>query len=262
MGCKHVAVVGDPTCTPVGTDPSNPAASCAKVVGGVYGQYWIDPDGVSGPVPATKTLCTFELDGGGWTLVALVVDDGQNTWTWANRLYWSTNTTTFGTPADVAKDFKSPLYHTLPGKDLLFYHSPSGVWAGYHGILDGAQSLAKKVESFGADLICWQPGLGIPMSAGTLSVGANLCSTNLYFNFADHDGNPTKCGDDEHTWGPGWSARTNSPCPFDDPGLTGGLGPCYNQPNTEIANVGFAAARGLNSGAPGSGTNRMSIWVR
>ena len=35
-------------------------------------------------------------DGGGWTLILTSSDDGQDTWTWNNRHYFDTDTTTFG----------------------------------------------------------------------------------------------------------------------------------------------------------------------
>ena len=61
------------------------------------GLYWIDPDG-TGPNAPYQAQCLMDTsyDGGGWTLVAVSSDDGQDTWTWNNRNYWDTDTTTFG----------------------------------------------------------------------------------------------------------------------------------------------------------------------
>ena len=68
-------------------------------------------------------------DGGGWTLVAVSSDDGQDTWTWNNRNYWDTDTTTFGSLTELNRDFKSPAHHDVRAQDVMFLHAPSGVWA-------------------------------------------------------------------------------------------------------------------------------------
>jgi hypothetical protein len=243
--------------------PSNPAKSCAelKAAGAGDGLFTLDPDGKDGPIAALQTQCNNTRDGGGWTLVAISANDGQNTWTWNNRLLWSTNTTLIGSPTVLNKDFKSAALHVMPFKDLLFVHAPSDVWASYYAVGDGKQSLAQRIGGY-ANVVCWQPGQGFPLSAGTLKAGGKLCSSNLFFNAHDHDGNATQCGDDDPTFGPSWSASNNGTCPFDDPGLSGGLGPQQANPTVEQAPVGFGFGLNLNSGANGSGANRMSVWVR
>jgi hypothetical protein len=47
------------------------------------GVYLIDPDGKGGKA-SCQVHCDMSHDGGGWTLVAVSSDDGQNTWTWNN----------------------------------------------------------------------------------------------------------------------------------------------------------------------------------
>ncbi len=274
LGCQHPAAANGTLCGGVGActaglcspgvDPSNPANSCKAVQAGwpgaKDGQYWLDPDGPVGVLAPALAACAFGLDGGGWTLVAVVSNDGQNTWTWNAKLLWSTNTATFGNLGALTKDFKSPLMHALVMKDLLFVHAPSGAWAGYHGVGDGSQSLAKKIEAIGGQ-ICWQPGQGWPLSAGTIAVAGTLCSTHLYFNANDHDGKPT-CGDDDQSWGPAWSAKVFDGCPFDDPGSSSGLGADFFTPTIEQGNIGFGGPLALNSGVVGTGANRMAIYVR
>lgn len=273
LGCQHPAMAngtacGSGACTggfcSPGVDPSNPAAACKAVQAGLAtakdGSYWLDPDGPAGAAVPAPAMCAFGLDGGGWTLVAVVSDDGQNTWTWANRLYWSTDTTLFGNLAALTKDYKSPLMHGLVMKDLLFVHAPSGAWAAYHGVGNGSQSLAKKIETIGGP-VCWQPGQGWPMSAGTIAAAAKLCSTHLFFNADDHDG-AAACGDDDQAWGPVWSANTNTGCPFDDPGSASSLGPNFFGSTVEFNAIGFGQALGLNTGVLGTGQNRMAVYVR
>jgi len=271
-GCKHVKAKEGSVCAGVGVctkgacivgTQAQPARTCAdiKAANGKSkdGLYWLDPDG-KGKGAKFRTWCTFGLAGGSWNLVAVGSDDGKNTWTWNNRTYWSTNTKTFGSLGALNKDFKSPGYHSLPMKDVLFYHQPSNVWASYNNVGNGKASLAAKVTSFGG-LVCWQPHQGWNMSAGNLTTGSKLCSTKLYFNARDHDGK-SSCGDNEHTYGPNWNARENNGCPFDDPGDSGGVGPVYNSGNSERRTQGYAKARGLNKGKANAAQNFLWIMVR
>ena len=73
-------------------------------------------------------------DGGGWTLVLVSSDDSQDTWTWFNRNYLSTDTTVFGSLSSLNQDFKSEAYHQAQVNDVLFIHYPSGIWAEYDDI--------------------------------------------------------------------------------------------------------------------------------
>ncbi len=257
-----IGVCGGGKCTP-GVDLANPATSCASIPTSptpTDGLYWIDPDGKTGPVAPVQTACVFGY-GGGWALVAIAADDSQNTWTWDARALWTTNTAVFGSPSVGNKDFKSALLHTLPFKEVLFVHAPSLVWAAYGAVGDGKQSLAAKINSYGAAAVCWNPGQGFKMTAGSLVSSGALCETALYFNMNDHDGNAA-CGDDDQSWGPGWNTYTNAKCPFDDPGITGGLGPAASSAGNEAVNCGFGQVLGLNKGQAGTGQNRMMVFVR
>ena len=233
------------------------------------GVYWIQP---TKSVAAFQTYCDMRHDAGGWTLAAVSSDDGQDTWTWNNRLYWTTNTKTFGKVTELNKDFKSAALHQTPMKDVLFIHQPSGVWASYHDVGDGKGSLAKKIDAIGGPR-CWTPTDGYELTVGTLLPQGNLCSTKLYFNAKDHDGwaicRPTKSI--QHAWGPVWSTSKNAGCPFDDPGHHGSLGPdAAPAPSLEYSGtslalgkaVGFGYALGLNTGREATGQNYMWVFVR
>ncbi len=272
-GCQHVAAAagspcgtgtcGQGVCSP-GADPSSAVTSCkallAAAPASADGIYWIDPDGAVGPISAAQTQCRMSLGGGGWTLVAMVADDGQATWTWAKRQLWTTDLLTIGSATVAGKDFRSPLMNQLPFGDLLFVHEPSTVWAAYANVGDGKQALGQKIAAVGGP-VCWTPAQGWPQTAGTLAAGGTLCSTKLYMNADDHDGKAT-CGDNEQSWGPTWSVNLNNGCPFDDPGQSGSLGPLLNQPTAEQAAMGFGAALGLNKGKAGTGQNAMRVYVR
>ena len=239
-------------------------------VDGVYG---IDPDGL-GEGASFDVWCDMTTDNGGWTLAAISSDDGQDTWTWTNRHYWDTDPTTFGDLDNLNQDFKSTALHSVLMGDVLFVHAPSGVWGSYHDIGDELSGMASFIENFGGEM-CWDPGMGYPLTAGTLTASESLCDTQLYFNAQDKDGG-SSCNEEDHSYGPTWNAAspigTAQSCPFDDPGVSGSLGPAAVKEDPAVtfeeeyggfvAAVGFGNALGLNSGGAGTGQNNMRVYVR
>ena len=259
-------------CTDMGCLYEDCAAVLAHTPEVEDGVYWIKPDGL-GPNSPFEVNCDMTTDGGGWTLAAVSSDDGQHTWTWSNRHYWDTDTTVFGSLQALDKDYKSRALHEVKGGDVMFVHSPSGVWAAYYGVGEDSQPLAEAVGEVGGP-ICWQPGDGHEMAAGTLAVAEKLCSTSLYFNVEDWDGKGG-CGLDNsnNSYGPTWSSGGNGSCPFDDPGTSSSLGPTTgsNVPgpgaDTEYGKepnmaMGFGWALDVNSGDAGAAENYMRVFVR
>eukprot|EP00052_Salpingoeca_macrocollata_P024810 m.223719 g.223719 ORF g.223719 m.223719 type:complete len:354 (+) comp22325_c2_seq20:58-1119(+) len=225
--------------------------------------------------------CDMEHDGGGWTLVSVSSDDGQDTWTWANRFYFSTNTATFGSLNNLNRDFKSPALHEVLFRDILFVHAPSGVWASYHNVSNGSLSFGAFVESYGG-FHCYKNAgeTGFNMTAGTLTGGAHLCfDTRLYINAMDGEGSQAGCprgvtGNND-AFGPSWNTDGGSQndCPFNDPGIQTSLGPCTvgstsgpgeycTGGSLTIDGVGFGEALGLNTAPRGTGGNNMRVYVR
>ena len=245
-------------------------ASCVDILerysGSEDGVYEIVPDSsISGT--SLEVYCNMTLDNGGWTLVAVSSDDGQNTWTWNQRHLWDTDTSTFGSLSAINRDFKSPALHTLNFNDLLFIHSPSQLWASYHDVDNGSRTLGDFIGSIG-ETICWSREQGYPLRNGTISVRGYLCSTSLFFNAEDHDGlevctAPMR----DNSYGPTWSVSRDVGCPFDDPGFSGSLGPNsldqsieYNSRNPPA--LGFGNALRVNTGVSRSGENYVSVFVR
>lgn len=228
------------------------------------GVYRIDPDGSGNGVAAFDVWCDQGRDGGGWTHVATTSDDGVSTWTWNRRDLWQNDTSIVGTLAQRHLDYKNPGVHHAPFHDVMFLHKPSDVWASYHSVGDGSRAIGPHIAAQPSPQC--DPNTGHAMSAGTLAASGGLCSTKLYFNAGDYDGERWRCDtlfgmNDESTFGPSWSRNRNSGCPFDDPARSG-WGPSYESGDAERDGQGFGDALGLNTGANDSGQNNLQLYTR
>jgi cysteine-rich repeat protein len=239
------------------------------------GVYVLDPD-KSGPRRPFAAFCDMTTDGGGWTLVVVSADDGQNNWTWSNRKYWTTDTSTFGSPATLNKDYKSRAYREVLADEMMFWHEPSDIWAAYRvPELNAGKILPTIIDE---KPMCYGgiTPVGIPMYAGNLAISVpHLCSTELFLSPQQQDGTSAcdvfvgcslgDCG----TIGPSWSSGTSGHgCPLDSPQDTG-LGPNPVTPDAESFNtftgttsLGFGAVLQLNYGEAASGSNSIRFFVR
>ena len=255
-----------------GSDAACPAADCLDVLAyaSTDGTYWIEP-GSSG---AYEVWCDLNTEGGGWTLAWVVSDDGTATWTWDDRELMSTDSSTFGSVSDRSSDMKSMAAHEVVFEDMLFVHNPSGVTAEYDAVGDGTMDLGSHIDSLAAPNCDYaMAGNGHALTGGTLTLGGNMCDTDLYFNLGDHESSLSYCLDLSSAWnhatfGPAWSHGNNNGCPFDDPsshalGPANECGSCGSGTDTsESRGLGFASTLGLNTGSAGSGANHMWVYVR
>jgi hypothetical protein len=245
-----------------------PGLSCLDILEQGFstgdGLYWIDPTGAD----TYQVFCDMTRDGGGWTLTLVSSDDDQTTWTWENRLLMSSEARAIGSLDALDHDFESSAHVDVGFADLMFLHQPSGVWAAYDRVGDGTLGLAGFIAGVG-DPICYDPGDGYAMTAGTLALLGDLCSTELFISPQDWDGRGCSADNDGHTHGPAWSVANNDGCPFDDPGSVSGLGPNHNdgQQHMECRMPfencrGFGEKAGLNTGMHGAAENYMQVFVR
>lgn len=230
------------------------------------GFYIIDVDGPGGESSFT-TYCDMGLDAGGWSLAATTSDDGVSTWTWNRRNRWTTDRTTVGMISESNKDYKNIVVHDLPYRDLLFLHQPSGKWASYHDVGDGAVTFSDTLSNAPAPNC--ESTSGYLMSNGNLVTGGELCNTSLYFHPGDYDGIKARCENyggidlarDESTWGPAWSMSRDHSCPFDDPAYSS-FGANHHEKNVEADGIGFGQALSLNTGADDAAQNYMQLFIR
>ena len=247
-----------------------PAASCAELLQlrpelSSPGVWWLDATNTP-----FRARCELDPAGGqAWTLLLVSADDAIDTWTWSGRGIW-TDSATVGSLDALDTDFKSEALAQLPVADLAFRHHPSGAWVEYAGIGD-RMPLGEHLD---IEVPCWQPGEGIAPTGGDVELLDGLCDPNLYLNAVDQDGD-AGCGPPEphrsDAFGPAWSAAGNDGCPFDDVGELSSLGSSALEdpaieygaaPDGVSRGIGFGQQLGLNSGAPGSGENRMEVWGR
>jgi hypothetical protein len=127
----------------LGQSGNSPAIGCLEIFDAGYhssdGVYWLDPNASGTPYQA---YCDMSLEGGGWTLVAVISNNDSSNWSF-NSEYW-VNLSTLGNPTDptINADAKSEAYYTVEGSQLMFVQQGS------------APSLLSDAECF-SDLSMW-----------------------------------------------------------------------------------------------------------
>jgi len=208
--CEDGGICTAGKCTAIGTQ-AKPGASCAAILAALPNTpsalYWLDPDGVGG-TDKFQTWCEMKLNGGGWTLIAVMGQDARPV-TWKGGAFPRPGATFYGPVASDAlgdilvagKNDAGVANFSVSGKDLFVYSKKREVMAYVAGSKDDYVNVAlpNTCNPFDVTSNCAQntvTGLKVYTSDGKLYTGngqmCNAPNDNCTFNeFGFHllDGN-------------------------------------------------------------------------
>ena len=224
----------------LGSTAASAAGSCADILASdamaPSGTYWIAPGGTP-----FQARCDMQTNGGGWTLVATIADDGNNYWTRANWPDLLDDNAYGALESATSQDYKSPAWGRLIGDSVLISKADGSAWARYDTILN------RTALSDGYQLGNVQTG----EHSAVLSQGSwwfQCGNLNLRLQAKDSDGN------DLYSKGFIWRSTNNNGCSYDD--LLGSLATTSGDANSEAqwGGTGFYH-QNFDGGA-------AMVWVR
>ena len=187
------------------------------------GVYTIDLDGDDFGADPFDVYCDMETDGGGWTLVATLADDGNNYWTWNNRNNLS-NGNEFGSlDTALTNDFQSKAWTDLVGNQVMA-QKDSTKYVIYSGIIHN-ETLASKY-TLGNDIVPQEYYIPSRIEGAW----DYQCTPQLAMRLQSPDSDIN--GWNEGSKGFIWMSNNNNGCSWDD--TLGGLSPA-TAPSEEYA---------------------------
>lgn len=225
--CDNLA---DDNCDGIVNDSCAYAACSALPAGSPSGYYMLDP---AGQGKAFEVYCDMDLSGGGWTLVASVVNQeffggatclvgcGAQS-TVCNEAPFSSTLLHGDVRSMFDKDYKSEAYSNVAFKEFLFVDS-NGDFATYTISASDQPSVYDwypvGLSNYVPPGVEVHPAYSYPVKDTNVQLVSNNCQTlRLSFNVADSDSPPGACQD--CSVGPAWSRLNNETCYWDDGGLT------------------------------------------
>ena len=125
---------------------SCPAVSCAEIIDSeptaISGVYYLDPDS-SGTV--SENYCDMDIDGGGWTLI-LKAYNGDETRFYNSQSHYTfedSSTINDGNPGLDLEDYKSQVYTSLQGEQLMAMDLNQATHYAYGDINNGNQTIVE-----------------------------------------------------------------------------------------------------------------------
>lgn len=207
-------------------EPESLPASCLQAFQNgetETGLYQIDLTG-GDEDDAFEVYCDMTRKGGGWTLVGVMADDGNDYWTWNNRVVTYDGVSTTGSLSNLSADFQSQAWHDLPGNEVLFTKAGNiSDFLYYPTILSGG-TLGDKYPN-GTNTIVGE--FNASDVSGTWWQ-ETACSTDYTMSLTHPDSD--QHGWSEGSWGFVWRSSNNEGCNYDD--TFGGLSSA-TQPTVE-----------------------------
>ncbi len=238
-GADWIAIGKD---QPPGLTVGDPASSCQQIKFSdpalPSGVYWLE----TGTTPY-QAYCEMDIDGGGWTLVASMADDGNNYWIGNNWAFLANGNET-GDPADPGSDHQSRAWTELAGNEVMLNAFGDATKYAVYGSILSAETMASQYSTTG--------NTGPEYAADTISGSWwQQCGSGLHIRLETQD------SDGNANFGKGIIGRSNNNngCNYDD--VYGGLqGDMANSDTTEAGwNVLYWYHQNFDNGA-------LNVYVR